>query len=171
MQQHTAQHVISAIALDKFHLDTHSWTLTGPTEPTTVEFKLAENDETAESFTSLDALLSSSPFDDIERTANGHIFANRKVTPSWLDVDSDEYKNTVRSRLLPKGFSGAIRVVEIDQVDKSTCCGTHVASLSHLTAIKVRRCGVLWLSHLVTNPRCAIRCPSLYARRYARRRS
>jgi len=86
--------VISALALDKFNLDTHSWNLYGSTEPCTVDFKLGEckND----SFGDLDSVLSSYPFSNVEQSVNDHIFHNRKVAPSWLDVSSDEYKNTVR---------------------------------------------------------------------------
>jgi misacylated tRNA(Ala) deacylase len=97
-----------------------------------VDFKLAEQGDLT-----LDAVLSNDPFQDIEKSTNDHIFAGRSVVPSWLDVEGDEYKNSVRSRLLPSGFSGLIRVLTIDQVDKSTCCGTHVSTLSHLTAVKV----------------------------------
>jgi len=43
----------------------------------------------------------------------------------------------VRSRLLPAGFEGPLRLIEIDGVDLNTCGGTHVANTSELQAIKL----------------------------------
>lgn len=40
--------------------------------------------------------------------------------------------NQVRSRGLPEDHAGPIRIIDIEGIDASTCCGTHVSNLSHL---------------------------------------
>ena len=42
----------------------------------------------------------------------------------------------MRSRLLPKGFVGEVRTIEIEGVDMNTCCGTHVPSLGAIMSVK-----------------------------------
>ena len=42
-----------------------------------------------------------------------------------------------RSRGIPADVTGPIRLVEIDQTDTCTCCGTHVKSLGDLQVIKL----------------------------------
>ena len=40
-------------------------------------------------------------------------------------------------RLLPKGLTGLIRIVDIVGVDKSTCCGTHISTTIQAGMIKI----------------------------------
>jgi alanyl-tRNA synthetase len=43
----------------------------------------------------------------------------------------------VRTRGLPEGHAGAIRLVEIEGIDLNTCGGTHVASTSEIEVVKL----------------------------------
>lgn len=43
---------------------------------------------------------------------------------------------TRASRGLPEDLAGPIRVIQIGDIDKNLCCGTHVSNLSQLQVIK-----------------------------------
>jgi misacylated tRNA(Ala) deacylase len=122
MQQHTAQHLISAIAQDR-----HGWA--------TTSFHLQE-------LHSVDAIC------DVELAApevgpgalarlqdevNAEIRAARPVRPRI--VAPDELPEGVRSRGLPPGHRGPVRLIEIDGIDLNTCGGTHVGSTAELQAV------------------------------------
>ncbi|GMI13955.1 hypothetical protein TrVE_jg920 [Triparma verrucosa] len=118
-QSHTSQHILSACAL-LHDIDTHSWDLNE--SGVSVDFKGAN----------IEKFLS-----EIEDASNAIVTKNLKVEASWLDVESEEFKSTVRSRLLPAGLTGPIRVVDIPTVDKSTCCGTHLTYTQQAGLIKI----------------------------------
>jgi len=114
MQQHTGQHLLSAIAEDRFGL-------------TTTSFHLGE--ETA------DIELDHPDIDDelareIETVVAGEIAAAREITTRW--VEPDGLPSTLRSRGLPSGHVGEVRLVEIDGLDCTTCGGTHLASTAEI---------------------------------------
>jgi alanyl-tRNA synthetase len=53
-------------------------------------------------------------------------------------VDEEEYAGLpVRSRGLPQGHTGSIRLVEIEGIDLNTCGGTHCSSTAELEALKL----------------------------------
>ena len=114
MQQHTGQHLLSAIAEDRFGL-------------TTTSFHLGE--ETA------DIELDHPDVDDelareLETVVAREIAAAREITTRW--VEPDALPNTLRSRGLPTGHVGDVRLVEIDGLDCTTCGGTHLASTAEI---------------------------------------
>jgi Ser-tRNA(Ala) deacylase AlaX len=119
MQQHTGQHLVTAIAQDRF-----GW-------PTTA-FHLGEQVSDIE----LD-VPGPTPLqiEMLEETVAGEIRAGRpvsvrRVSPEALaDLD-------VRTRGLPPGHQGEVRLVEIAGVDLNTCGGTHLRSTAELEAIK-----------------------------------
>eukprot|EP00735_Rhodelphis_limneticus_P005453 TRINITY_DN1729_c0_g1::TRINITY_DN1729_c0_g1_i1::g.25162::m.25162 TRINITY_DN1729_c0_g1::TRINITY_DN1729_c0_g1_i1::g.25162 ORF type:complete len:449 (+),score=99.06,sp/Q6DEJ5/AASD1_DANRE/40.09/1e-83,tRNA-synt_2c/PF01411.14/1.2e-06,tRNA_SAD/PF07973.9/1.6e-05,PhaP_Bmeg/PF09602.5/0.61,PhaP_Bmeg/PF09602.5/1.7e+02,Peptidase_S49/PF01343.13/15,Peptidase_S49/PF01343.13/25 TRINITY_DN1729_c0_g1_i1:56-1348(+) len=115
MQQHSAQHLISAIADDKFGLKTQSWSL-GETK-SSIDFEPALTPEKMRA---------------LEDAVNEQIRVGKPVRIHLLSPDS--VPSTVRSRNLKA--TGAVRLVEISGVDTNTCCGTHVASLSDLHMVK-----------------------------------
>ncbi|RWS06580.1 alanyl-tRNA synthetase-like protein, partial [Dinothrombium tinctorium] len=122
MQQHTAQHLISAVAEDTFGLVTTSWTL-------------GEQVSTIE----VDApTIASEVFSELEKTVNERIRESRSVEMKLYAKDSEEMSK-VRSRFELPENTECIRVIHIDGVDYNTCCGTHVSNLSHLQAIKFLR--------------------------------
>lgn len=120
MQQHTAQHLLTAIAADRFGWDTTAFHL-GP----------------AVSDIELDVdVLSSADIDALEEAVAVEVRAARSVTSRR--VSRDEYESfAVRSRGLPAGHSGPVRLVEIEGIDLNTCGGTHCGSTAELEAVKL----------------------------------
>ena len=118
MQQHSAQHLITAIAADVY-------------EANTVSFHLGEDYAAIE----LDVPQLPEPkLKNLLRDVNDAIRANHPIR--WKQVSVEEYNSlNVRSRGLPKGHVGEVRLVEIEGIDLNTCGGTHVASTGELQAI------------------------------------
>jgi alanyl-tRNA synthetase len=120
MQHHTAQHLLTALAERlfgwrtlAFHLGAHVSDIeldtptAGPEELSALEEALAEE-----------------------------IRAARPVTTRRVDA-AELAGLPVRSRGLPEGHSGSIRLVEIDGIDLNTCGGTHCSSTAELEALKL----------------------------------
>lgn len=118
MQQHTAQHLLSALALDRL-----GWATTG--------FHISD------SVSHLD-LATSSPSPDalacLAEDAARVIREARPITIRW--VEASQLKQLgARSRGLPTKLSGAVRLVEIAGLDLNACGGTHVKSTAELEAV------------------------------------
>jgi Ser-tRNA(Ala) deacylase AlaX len=118
MQQHSAQHLITAIAADVYQANT-------------VSFHLGEEYAAIE----LDVpQLPDHKLKGLLHDVNEAIRANLAIR--WKSVSVDEYDSlNVRSRGLPKGHIGDVRLVEIEGLDLNTCGGTHVASTGELQAV------------------------------------
>ena len=115
MQQHTAQHVLTAVALGDFSWRTTAFHL--GTEWSDIELDVPSLDR-----------------DDLERLEEAvakEINAARKVTYRSAEV-SDFEDLGVRSRRLPEGFEGAVRLVDIEGLDLNTCGGTHCRSTAEI---------------------------------------
>jgi len=120
MQQHTAQHVITAVAADEFGWETTAFHLGARTSD--IELDVASLSE-----------------DDIGRLERRVVellradlsVGSRRVTPQ--DLESLD----IRSRGLPEGHRGDVRLVEIAGVDLNTCGGTHVASTAQIETVKL----------------------------------
>ncbi|XP_065838893.1 alanyl-tRNA editing protein Aarsd1-like [Oscarella lobularis] len=120
MQQHTGQHLITAIADAKFGSKTVSWCL-GPRK----------------SFLELDCdKLSQKQINELEVDANQAIRNQVSVNLKIFEAGSSELED-VRSRGLPDDHVGPVRIIEIEGIDSNMCCGTHVSNLGHLQAIKL----------------------------------
>ncbi|MEZ4236253.1 MAG: alanyl-tRNA editing protein [Myxococcota bacterium] len=118
MQQHSAQHLLSALAHDRRGWATTSFHLhEGLGAVCDVELDAAEIGPEA-----LHAL---------QDEVNAEIRAARPVVPRLVDA----LPEGVRSRGLPEGHRGPIRLVEIAGLDLNTCGGTHVASTAELQAV------------------------------------
>lgn len=132
MQQHTAQHLLSAIAFREFQWDTASWSLNPSGKPCAVEF--AAKGVPAPTWGSLGRL---------EELANQAVFEAKAV----LFEDSVSDANLFRSREggPPDTSSvaeadpekGEPRFVRIEGHDINPCCGTHVPNLGLLQLIKI----------------------------------
>jgi len=122
MQQHTAQHVLTAIAADRFGWQTTS-------------FHLGERSCDIE----LDAPSLSE--EDLTTLEDAVMEAIRAALPvGGRRVSSEEYgKLDVRTRGLPEDYRGDIRLVEIEGTDLNTCGGTHVRSTAEIGSIKLLR--------------------------------
>jgi Ser-tRNA(Ala) deacylase AlaX len=120
-QQHSAQHLLTACFEDGFGA-------------ATVGFHLGETTTTIDLDRDLPAAAVRAAMD----RANALI---REARPVRAEVVSlEEYAaRDVRSRGLPEGFTGDVRLVGIEGVDLNTCGGTHVRTTAELQVIVVVR--------------------------------
>ncbi|KAM8837562.1 alanyl-tRNA editing protein Aarsd1 isoform 2-T2 [Spinachia spinachia] len=120
MQQHSGQHLITAVAENLFGFKTTSW-------------ELGRQRGTIE----LDApSVTPAQLQALEDSANEKIRDHVPVNVQLLSTD-DPAVEKVRSRGLPDDHAGPIRIIDIEGVDANMCCGTHVSNLSHLQVIKL----------------------------------
>ncbi len=120
MQQHSAQHLISALAADRFGWKTTSFHLSEGLCDIELDVASLEPRQIGE----LEEAIA------VEVRAARPITA-RRVAPEALKTLS------VRTRGLPAGHSGTVRLVEIEGLDLNTCAGTHVASTAELESVKL----------------------------------
>ncbi|KAH9509821.1 Alanyl-tRNA editing protein Aarsd1-B [Bulinus truncatus] len=121
MQQHTAQHLITAVTDRKFGFQTTSWNL--GTDIVTIE---------------LDTLsLALDQIREIEEAVNKSIRENISVKPTFYSDKDDPELKKFRGLGLPLDHVGPVRVLSIEGIDDALCCGTHVSNLSHIQAIKL----------------------------------
>ena len=120
MQQHTAQHLITAIAADAF-----GWL--------TTSFHLGS--ETSDIELDVDMLAST----DLEALEDRVMEAVRAALPVTSRREAPEELDSlaVRTRGLPEGHVGDVRLVEIQGIDLNTCGGTHLASTAEIEAVKL----------------------------------
>jgi alanyl-tRNA synthetase len=116
MQQHTGQHLLSAIFADRFDLNTVSVHF-GATSST-----LDLDSETVSQKTLVAA----------EELANAAIAAPRDVSIAY------ESAATVTGLRKAPPREGELRVVTIESLDKSACGGTHVRSTAEIGALLIR---------------------------------
>lgn len=120
MQQHTAQHLLTAVADARFGWHTTSFHLGDVT--CDIEVDAAEVDPVR--------------LAQLEEMVAAEIRAARPVTTRFLSPE--EYAATAaRSRGLPEGHTGDVRLVEIEGIDVNTCGGTHVSSTAEIEALKL----------------------------------
>lgn len=124
MQQHSGQHLLSALFEQVYNYDTKSWWLGTDTSYIELDNKAPITQEHVQA---------------IEDQCNAFIAqaipVSVSVYPSLADVTSEEVKRATRG--LPADHVGAIRVINIEGVDSNLCCGTHVSNLAQLQAIKL----------------------------------
>ncbi len=120
MQQHTAQHLITAIASDEFGWPTTSFHLGAETSDVELDVEtLASTDLEALEDRVMEAVRAALPV------------TSRHVSPGELD------SLDVRTRGLPEGHVGDVRLVEIKGIDRNTCGGTHLSSTGEIEAVKL----------------------------------
>ncbi|NP_001003572.1 alanyl-tRNA editing protein Aarsd1 [Danio rerio] len=120
MQQHSGQHLITALADTMFGYKTTSWDL--GRQRSSIELDTAT--------------VKPGEMEALETAVNEKIRAHVPVTVNLLSID-DPAVEKVRSRGLPDDHAGPIRIIDIEGVDANMCCGTHVSNLSHLQVIKI----------------------------------
>ncbi|XP_030631182.1 alanyl-tRNA editing protein Aarsd1 [Chanos chanos] len=120
MQQHSGQHLITALADSMFGYKTTSWEL--GRQRCSIELDTAT--------------VKPGEMEALEAAVNEKIRAHVPVTVQLLSLD-DPTVEKVRSRGLPDDHAGPVRIIDIEGVDANMCCGTHVSNLSHLQVIKI----------------------------------
>lgn len=120
MQQHSGQHLITALADSMFGYKTTSWEL--GRQRSSIELDTP--------------CIKPAQIESLEAAVNDKIRARTPVTVQLLTLD-DPAMEKVRSRGLPDDVVGPIRVIDIQGVDANMCCGTHVSNLSDLQVIKL----------------------------------
>ncbi|AHG87970.1 Threonyl/alanyl tRNA synthetase SAD [Gemmatirosa kalamazoonensis] len=117
MQQHTGQHLLSAVFADLLGAETASVHF-GPALSTI---------ELAGGTVDRDGLVA------VEARANALVAADVPVAVTFEDAAA------ATGLRKPTGRTGEIRVVSIDGVDRSACGGTHVRSTARIGAVLLRR--------------------------------
>jgi alanyl-tRNA synthetase len=117
MQQHTGQHLLSAVFAERFGFQTLSFHM--GSEVSTIELATAE--------------LSESQIDEAERQANVIASESRPVHIRFEEAAA------VDGLRKPSERSGTLRIIEIDGLDRSACGGTHVRSSSETAPLQIRK--------------------------------
>lgn len=117
MQQHTGQHLLSAVFVELLGYETLSFHL-GATV-STIELstpKLSENE-----------------LEQVERRTNALI---REARPVLISFEDSAEANDLRKA---SERTGTLRIIAIDGIDRSACGGTHVRSTAEIGPVLIRR--------------------------------
>jgi alanyl-tRNA synthetase len=117
MQQHTGQHLLSAVFEELYGLHTVSFHMGA--ESATIDLEGGTVDAAR--------VLSA------ERRANELVFENRTVTVQFEDP------RAAQGLRKPSEREGEIRIVTIEGLDRSACGGTHVRATGEIGAICIRK--------------------------------
>lgn len=115
MQQHTGQHVLSAVLEDLFGWATVSVHFGVDVSTLDVDVPTVTPDQVARA----------------ERRANEIVFENRPVTVSYEDAAEASGLRKASAR------EGTLRIVSIADLDRSACGGTHVRATGEIGAILI----------------------------------
>ncbi|ANS73792.1 hydrolase [Paenibacillus yonginensis] len=117
MQQHSGQHLLSAVCLSLHGAATLSFHM--GTDYATIDVEAPE--------------LSPSQLDALEQEVNRHIYEDRKITAYFVSREEAASLPLVKQ---PKVMNN-IRIVEIDGIEYNACGGTHVSSTGAIGMIKL----------------------------------
>ena len=120
MQQHTGQHLLTAVAQDQFKWETTAFHLGA---------QVCDIELDAPS-------ISPAVMERLEEALATEIRAHREITARWVSPEAYG-QEPVRSRGLPEGHRGDIRLVQIADVDLNTCGGTHLRHTGEIEALKL----------------------------------
>ncbi|KAH3699280.1 alanyl-tRNA editing protein Aarsd1-B-like [Dreissena polymorpha] len=121
MQQHSGQHLITAVTENMYGWPTTTWNL---------------GDRTC--FIELDTpSMTEDQMTTLENELNSTIRAGRKVFPTLYHDKSDPDLAAARCRGLPDDHEGPVRVLTIEGIDSCLCCGTHVQNVSDIQVVKL----------------------------------
>lgn len=125
MQQHTGQHLLSALLADRYGWPTVSVHFGDVTSTVDVAMDAAASDVSIEQLT--EQLV------EIEARVNTLALDNLDVTISYEDAATASGLRKASDR------EGVLRIVTIDGLDRSACGGTHVSRTAEIGAILLRR--------------------------------
>jgi alanyl-tRNA synthetase len=117
MQQHTGQHLLSAVLAELFSRQTVSVHFGAESSSLDLDTESITRDQVAAA----------------EWRANELVFENRPVTVSFEEATTVEGLRKVSAR------AGTLRVVSIGGIDRSACGGTHVRATGEIGPILLRR--------------------------------
>ena len=117
MQQHSGQHLLSAV-LNRFH------------GAPTVSFHLGRDISTIDVGL---AALEPERLKEAERQANEIVFENRPIRVDYREASEAEGLRRASGR------EGLLRIVEIEGLDRSACGGTHVRHTGEIGLVLLRR--------------------------------
>ena len=120
MQQHTGQHLLTAVAQDRFGWGTTAFHLGA---------SVCDIELTASS-------ISLREMKQLEEAVASEIRARREITARRVSPEAYR-QEAVRSRGLPEGHTGDIRLVQIAGVDLNTCGGTHLRHTGEIEVLKL----------------------------------
>jgi alanyl-tRNA synthetase len=138
MQQHTGQHLLSAVFLERYGLPTGSFHLGA--ELSTIDLHGSEP--------------SPAVLEAAEHAANQIIMENRPITARYGTAEELSQKG-VRKQV---ERTGILRAIEIEGVDLQPCGGTHLKSTGQIGMLLVRRCSKIrqdWRVEFVCGQRSA----------------
>ncbi len=117
MQQHTGQHLLSAVFEDLLGAPTASVHFGDAASTIDLEMGQASSGELA----------------DVEDRANAIVVEDREVTVTFEDAASAGGLRKSPAR------SGMLRIISIDRLDRSACGGTHVRRTGEIGSIQLRK--------------------------------
>jgi alanyl-tRNA synthetase len=117
MQQHTGQHLLSAVFYNSYDGKTAGFHL--GEDYVTIDITIPE--------------ISNNTIKEIELMANQYIYNNLEVNSFMIEPEDID---KLPLRKLPP-VNESIRIVEIKDVDYSPCCGTHLKSLGEIGLLKI----------------------------------
>eukprot|EP00095_Tigriopus_kingsejongensis_P000793 maker-scaffold67_size430214-snap-gene-3.31 protein:Tk00793 transcript:maker-scaffold67_size430214-snap-gene-3.31-mRNA-1 annotation:"hypothetical protein DAPPUDRAFT_312382" len=127
MQQHSGQHLISALFEHDLGIDTTSWWMAEDT-----------GDKVGVSYVELDRpSFTEEVVQAVEDKCNQAIRDHLEVTVHVYPNAQDPALLEAHTRGLPNNVTGPVRVIQIGTLDTNMCCGTHVRNLSELQSVKI----------------------------------
>jgi alanyl-tRNA synthetase len=116
MQQHSGQHLLSAVFQERMGL-------------ATIGVHFGESSSTLD----LDGTPSAEGVRGVEALANAIVFENRAVTASYEEAASAAPLRKASTR------EGTLRIISIGELDRSACGGTHVRSTGEIGPVLLRK--------------------------------
>jgi len=120
MQQHTGQHLLTAVAQDQCRWETTAFHL----GESVCDIELSAHS------------ISLREMEQLEEAVASEIRGHREISARWVSLEAYG-QEAVRSRGLPEGYRGDIRLVQIAGVDLNTCGGTHLRHTGEIEALKL----------------------------------
>lgn len=117
MQQHSGQHLLSAVCLNLYQTKTLSFHL--GIDYCTIDVEATE--------------LSTSQLESIEREVNRHIYLNHSILSYLVTEEEANQLQLVKETNITEN----IRIVEIKDVEYNACGGTHVSATGEIGMIKL----------------------------------
>ena len=131
MQCHSTQHLISAVARSSLGFKTLSWWLASAPQECFIELDTGA------------AGMSPAQMSQVEAEVNTWIRGGSPMKlhtwPSLSEARCDPFFTSNISKSIPDSQEGAIRVMEIPNLEFNPCCGTHLESLAQMGAVKLTK--------------------------------